>query len=418
MPRFALLAAIAACFLLACGAACESARESFDAEWRGLNASAGTGLIQESSGSYHIGLTLSPGMLHSMATSLDQIIDPFGEPLTAEDEATGRRTRFRATVQTSVAEIELLDGPGGHVALHLDLNVEVAIRARGRTGRHYVPGSITLPGSLMVGAAEGGEPTVEVHLEPLREAELTLGMGGLPTVVGETLSTYLQPELAEQLEALERVPLIQFPTREIAGLRVNYAVKGLVAFPERGVVFVGLLTNLRPSGGARVEPDIDIGATGLAVSMHPDLPAAAARLAQAERIIPRDLENGSDDEPLVSLALLERFRLQDDEFSLYAKTWDLRVGYCLQRPLTVSGSVRSDSGRVEMLAANAAGPLDSQQETARSWLRSSFTRAALEITEQLIDWRSIPLGNGTELGLSIVELGFEPWRIAVHLDVN
>jgi len=357
-------------------------------------------------------------MLHSIGISLDQIIEPFGEPLTAENEATGRRTRFRATVQTSVAEIELLHGTAGQVALHLDLNVEVAIRARGRTGRHYVPGSITLVGTLVVGTGDSGDPTVEVLLEPLREAELTLGMGGLPVVVGETLSSYLQPELAEQLQALERVTLIEFPTREIAGLSVEYAVKGLITYPETGVVFVGLLTNLRPSGGARVEPEVDIGATGLAVSIHPDLPAAAARLAQAEQVMPYGLENDNEDRTADSLALLDRLQFRDDEFSLYAKTWDLRVGYCLQRPLTVSGSVRSESGRVQMLAANAAGPLDSQQDAARSWLRSSFTRSALEITEELIDWRSIPLGNGTELALSIIEIGLEPWRIAVHSDVD
>ena len=419
MYRLISLALMLALFACACGGACQEARDRFDVEWRHLAARSGTGLATSSAGEYHVGMTLSPGVLQQVLTQSSDVIPSFSEALTSEDPETGRRSRFQVHVDTRLVEIELLEEQGNAVRLALECNIQVAIRQRGGTREHHVRGSMPLEGRLEIHSEVGTTPSLDVQLNSLDVEGLSLGIQPLPPHIGEALVEFVGAELAERLGEIEQISLLRFPHFHSGAVSVALRPAGLATFPDRGLLFVGLLTNLRPLGTAYLEPDLGVQAEGIVVSIHPGLAAAAVRLGQAEGTIPATLT--PDEEDPHTRALVDDIVLSDLGFEIRFRAWDFRAGYCLDHPLGIGGEVRLREGSVELLATSAGnGAYVSEDETVdpSHWLRSSFTRQIVSLTEILVDWSTLTLGNGELLELIPTAFATNEWQIRVVLRMD
>ena len=165
-----------------------------------------------------------------------------------------------------------------------------------------------------------------------------------------------------------------------------------------------------------LQPEIHVGSDELIVSIHPGLAAAAVRLGLAEGTIPGTL--GPDSEQPDSRAIVRDIVVGDLSFEAQLETWDFRTGYCLARDVRIGGEVRLQGGSVDLIATSVSGDgSDSNDDGAdpSDWLRSSLTRQTISLTELLVDWSTVTVGNDQLLELIPAELETDEWQIRVVL---
>lgn len=417
---------LAAPLIVGCSGTCSETRDDFTAAARRMSRVAGTGISFVSGGEYHLGLTLSPGMLQRLLSRQGESSRPGQEELEAPIHArisvggseSERRTAVILDVWPTVEEIELLDAETHAIRLHFGIQANVAVRSPGRAAEHIVPGTYAVNGFLQLQHEVGQPPQLVAVLREVSAEHFSIGLHALGAAETERVREFIVPALSRYLlSEVRTIPIVQFPNVPTGSVVITLSPIELQTFPETGTVFIGLLTNLRPSPGGGVGPDPDLTNGALSVSIHPGLAAAAIRLALAEGTLPSGfdgtLHHDSDGEIRV---LLEQLGLESERFHLSFRVWDLRRGHCTIDTVDTSGPIRMREDSIALVPTDVSTTAVDDAITEGHWLHSEFAVKATDLGERLLDVRGITLGSGEWLPLVPAGFDVDEWRVRVTME--
>ena len=403
-----------------CGGACQELSDGFQAELRREAALAGTGISAFGGGEYHIGMTLSPELLHTIGLEVNRVLEPYGDRLYVIDPETGWRETVILEMRPALEAMKMGDITENVVLLSFGVALDLSTRSVGRASRHYLTGWFTITGRLDLEYSDDlRSANLLLTFERFDRDTIDLGSHALSAPVAEAVNEWLHPAVSDLLfDQIGRVSLVSFPSLRSGGITVGFAPAGLFLSPTTGSAFLGFVTNLRPEPGGTVTPEFDAPSGSLRVSIHPGLPAAAARLALAEGIVPRAYtrEAELDDDGPVQISL-ESLELSSDHFDMGYRLWDLGSGYCHAVEIDVSGAITLREDSIALVATDVVHVQEEAEEDwffdPAPWMRSAFAASVIDLAERFVDIRDIQLSSGNRLVLEPVALQADAHRITV-----
>ena len=405
---------------LGCGGTCADFDTLLTEVHREQLALAGTGEGPISSGEHHLGLTYGRGLMSDLLDGAGVLLESETGRLSVAASSNRRRTAIRLQVVPRMRDLILGVDDEDPNAVLVDCEVEATITIRtGRAAATIVPGQFQLRGDLSLGPDTAGIPSLLLSITGF-EGSLSLGVQALDEVLAEATREFVEGRLQSVfVERDSPIPLIRFPALESEGASVALFPTELQTMEEDGSIFIGLTTNLRPTPGGQVGPDAGIDSNGMSAVIHPDLPAAAARLSLINGSIPGRLgETLEPDETGPVQLVFDTMSLRNTTFAMTYQIWDDRNGRCTIYGATAQGTIRTAKEFLSLVTTSIEPhsimgeslPLLSESD----WLEAAVLTATADAAGRTIDLGGLSSGTGRSLALEPESIDANAWRIRIR----